>query len=55
MFGNMLEVKFDSDLDKYVVAPLANNGQEDFMVVCDSEYIAKSLCAQLSMQMIPRK
>ncbi len=53
MFHNMLEVKLDLHLKKYIVSPLNKKGKEDYLILCDSELIAKSLCAQISMELIP--
>ena len=53
MLENMLEVKFDKELDKFVVSPVGTDPQEDYLIQCANEFDAKSLCAQISMQMIP--
>jgi hypothetical protein len=48
----MLEAKLDSELQLYVVGPLIKEGKDDYLIICDSEYMAKSLCAQISMGML---
>ena len=53
MFATMYEVRKDSDLDKFLVCPLGTDPQNDYAIVCRTEYDAKSLCAQIAMQMIP--
>jgi len=49
----MLEVKLDTTLKKYIVAPLSSSGSDDYIIVCKNEYEAKSLCTQIAMGMIP--
>jgi hypothetical protein len=53
MLEKMLEVKHDKELKKYIVSPVGTDIQEDYLIECNSEFDAKSLCAQISMQMIP--
>ena len=53
MLGKMLEVKHDKNLNKYIVTPVGTEIQEDYLIECATELDAKSLCAQISMQMIP--
>lgn len=48
----MLEVKLDQDLNKYTVAPMEFTDKNNYVIVCKSEYEAKSLCAQIMMGMI---
>ncbi|MCO4795240.1 MAG: hypothetical protein KC493_16095 [Bacteriovoracaceae bacterium] len=49
----MLEVTLDTEIEKYVIKPLSKEVTEDYMIVCGSENEAKSLCVQVTMQMIP--
>jgi hypothetical protein len=53
MFDKMYEVKNDSALNKYVICLIGTEKQEDYAIVCVSEHAAKSLCAQISMNMTP--
>jgi hypothetical protein len=49
----MFEVKLDEKLNKHIVAPVSAAKSDDYFIVCASEYDAKSLCAQITMGMIP--
>lgn len=50
----MFEVKFDKELNQFVIGRLGtSNDLEDYLIVSADEFAAKSLCAQISMQMIP--
>lgn len=48
----MLEVREDSKLGKYVISPLSNKPELDYMILCQSETEAKTLCFQVTMGMI---
>ncbi len=48
----MLEVKQDSKLGKYVISPLSNKPELDYMILCQTENEAKSLCFQVTMGMV---
>lgn len=53
MFDKMYEVKIDSDLNKFIISVTGVKEQDDYVIVCTSEHAAKSLCAQITLQMIP--
>ncbi|OUR99570.1 hypothetical protein A9Q84_00690 [Halobacteriovorax marinus] len=52
MFATMYEVKKDSELGKYLVCPLGTEEHLDYAIVCNSEFDAKNICAQIAMQML---
>ncbi len=53
MLGKMLEVKHDKELGKFVIRPIGTDIHDDYVIECTTEFDAKSLCAQISLEMIP--
>ncbi len=48
----MYEVKLDTSLRKYLVLPIGTEKQKDYAIICKNEFDAKSVCAQITMQML---
>jgi hypothetical protein len=48
----MLEVREDAKLGKYVITPLSNKPELDYMILCTSENEAKTLIFQITMGMV---
>ena len=48
----MLEVREDTKLGKFVITPLSNKPELDYMILCDSENEAKTLIFQITMGMV---
>jgi len=53
MFASMYEVKLDQELGQYVIQVVGTDSANDFAIVCNDEFEAKSLCTQITLQMIP--
>jgi hypothetical protein len=53
MFSTMFEVKQDQKLGKFLVHPMGTDKQNDYAILCSSEFEAKNICAQIAMQMLP--
>lgn len=52
MFTQMYEIKEDKENKLFLVCPVGIDNSENFAIVCDKEFDAKSICAQIAMQML---